>query len=120
MTVPAGEIPSGKAWGRETCDGPCGRCDQVWGDTHALGGALMRKRIFGVLASTMFVFAACTGASSPSASSGGKASPPPASTGTEPSGSGEAPSASASGATSSVNDALFKTAYKPVTDATPG
>jgi peptide/nickel transport system substrate-binding protein len=79
----------------------------------------MRKRIFGVLASTMFVFAACNGASSPSASSGGQPSTAPASTGTEPSGSGEAPSASASAA-SSVNDALFKTAYKPVTDATPG
>src|SRR5689334_7038825 len=81
----------------------------------------MRKRIFGVLATTMFVFAACNGASSPSASSGGQASTPPASTGasTEPSGSGAAPSSSAS-AGGSVNDALFNTAFKPPTDATPG
>jgi peptide/nickel transport system substrate-binding protein len=80
----------------------------------------MRKRIFGVLASTMFVFAACNGASSPSASSGAQASTPPASTGAsaEPAGSGGASSSAAPGG--SVNDALFNTAFKPPTDATPG
>jgi peptide/nickel transport system substrate-binding protein len=79
----------------------------------------MRKRIFSVLASTIFVFAACNGASSPSASSGGEASTPPASTGTEPSGS--APEASSSGAAGgTLSDALFATNYKAPTDATPG
>jgi peptide/nickel transport system substrate-binding protein len=78
----------------------------------------MRKRIFGVLASTMFVFAACNGASSPSPSSAAPASQPAASTGTEASGS--APAASASGGSSDLNTALFATSFKPVTDATPG
>jgi peptide/nickel transport system substrate-binding protein len=79
----------------------------------------MRTRIFSLLASTMVVFAACNGASSPSPSSAAPASQPAsASTGTEPSGSGTAPSASA--AAGGVNDALFATKYQPPTGATPG
>src|SRR5690348_16563132 len=96
-----------------------GRCDQVWGDTHALGGALMRKRIFSLLASTMVVVAACGGSASPSPSSAA-ASQPAASTGGESSTAPSAPAASASGGQSELSAALFNTSYKPVTDATPG
>ena len=64
----------------------------------------MRKRLIGLFASTMIVFAACQGAASPSPSS--QVSTPPASTGTTPSGPAASPS------DSGVPD-LTHTAYKP-------
>jgi peptide/nickel transport system substrate-binding protein len=81
----------------------------------------MRQRIFSLLASSMLVVAACGGSSSPSPSSAGQASQPPAgaSTGTEPSGSGPAPSGSET-AGGTLADKIFKTNYQPPTDATPG
>lgn len=81
----------------------------------------MRKRIFSLLASTMVVFAACNGASSASPSSAAASQPAASSGGESPSAAAESPSASASGgASGSVNDALFKTNFKPPTGATPG
>ena len=43
-------------------------CDQKCGETHSVGGALMRKRLVGLLASAVVVFAACGTAASPSPS----------------------------------------------------
>jgi peptide/nickel transport system substrate-binding protein len=65
----------------------------------------MRKRLVGLLASTMIVFAACQGASSPSPSSAPASA---ATTSSAPSESGAAPSASAGGKVD-----LTGTAYKP-------
>src|SRR5690348_12865156 len=97
----------------------------VWGDTHVSGGALMRKRIFSLLATTMVVFAACNGASTSPSPSSAAASQPAASSGGESSSPGESSGASAgasasAGAGGSLADALFNTKYKPVTDAQPG
>jgi peptide/nickel transport system substrate-binding protein len=84
----------------------------------------MRKRIFSLLATTMVVFAACNGASTSPSPSTAPASQPAASSGGEsgsPAESGSAgPSASSGGGSGSLNDALFNTSYKPVTDAQPG
>jgi peptide/nickel transport system substrate-binding protein len=66
-----------------------------------MGGSLMRKRLFGVLASAAFVFAACGPAASPSPSSTGTASQPTTSA-----------EASPSGAAGEVN--LFNTDYPTV------
>ena len=65
----------------------------------------MRKRLVGLLGSTMIVFAACQGAASPSPT--GAAPTTPSTSSTAPTASGTAPSASA-GAPD-----LFGTAYKP-------
>jgi ABC-type transport system substrate-binding protein len=80
----------------------------------------MRKRIFGLLASTMVVFAACNGASSPAPSSAAPASQPAESSGASEQPSGSATASGSASAGSEVDQALFGTAYKPVTDATPG
>jgi ABC-type transport system substrate-binding protein len=74
----------------------------------------MQKRLAGVFASAMFVFAACQGAASPSASSS-TASQPPASSNASGSGS---PEASGSGATAGAPD-LFGTQYKSKRQAAP-
>jgi hypothetical protein len=66
----------------------------------------MRKRLIGLFASTMVVFAACQGAASPSASSPG-ASTPATSAAPGASSSAEAPSASAD----EIN--LTNTSYAP-------
>lgn len=66
-------------------------CDQKCGETHSIGGVLMRKQIIGLFASTMIVFAACQGAASPSPSGPGASTPPAAS---GPISSEPAPSAS--------------------------
>jgi peptide/nickel transport system substrate-binding protein len=62
----------------------------------------MRKRLIGLIASTMIVFAACQGAASPSPSSPSTASQPPAGSGS--------PAASPSGPTAGAPD-LFGTKY---------
>jgi len=69
----------------------------------------MRKRLTGVLASAMFVFAACQGAASPSPSG-----PPATGASTPPAGGSEAPSGSAPAGTPD----LFGTKYK--TERAPG
>jgi peptide/nickel transport system substrate-binding protein len=62
---------------------------------------LMRKRLFGLLASTAIVFAACGGATSPSPSSPGTTGAPPSEpTVTEP--------------PENIEDVLFKYVYEPV------
>src|SRR5215210_2158761 len=81
----------------------------VWGDT-LVGGVLMRKRLVGLFASTMIVFAACQGAASPSPSTTTPSTAPAA---TAPGGSAPAPSASQG----KVD--VFGTSYKPE-DGTDG
>jgi peptide/nickel transport system substrate-binding protein len=80
----------------------------------------MRKRIFGLLASTMVVFGACNGASSPAPSSAAPASQPAESTAASEQPSGSPAASGSASAQDEVTKALFGTAYKPVTDATPG
>lgn len=73
----------------------------------------MRKRLFGMLASTAIVFAACQGATSPSPSAAAPTtSAPPASTGASAS---TAPSGSAD-----INTILYGANYKPATGTKGG
>ena len=68
----------------------------------------MRKRLTGVLASAMFVFAACQGAASPSPSG-----PPATGASTPPAGGSEAPSGSAPAGTPDLFGTTYKTDRKP-------
>jgi peptide/nickel transport system substrate-binding protein len=68
----------------------------------------MRKRLTGVLASAMFVFAACQGAASPSPSG-----PPATGASTPPAGGSEAPSGSATAGTPDLFGTTYKTDRKP-------
>src|SRR5262245_22052152 len=78
-------------------------CDQpVWGDT-LVGGVLMRKRLVGLLAGAVVVFAACGTAASPSPAASTPAASAPAES--------EAPSAPASSAAGTID--LTNTTYKP-------
>src|SRR5215211_8498757 len=70
-----------------------------------MGGVLMRKRLVGLIASTMIVFAACQGAASPSPSSQAASVAPPPSAGASESAAAPSPS-------SDVPD-LTHTSYKP-------
>ncbi|MDQ3128426.1 MAG: peptide ABC transporter substrate-binding protein [Chloroflexota bacterium] len=75
----------------------------------------MRKRLIGLFASTMVVFAACQGAASPSASTPGASAPTTSSAAPGASASAPAPSASAA----AEAPKLFDTAYK-LEDGTDG
>src|SRR4029453_8120729 len=58
--------------------GPGGPATRKCGETHLVGGALMRKRLVGLLAGAVVVFAACGTAASPSPAASAPASEPPA------------------------------------------
>src|SRR6188474_528040 len=56
--------------------GPGGPATRKCGETHLVGGALMRKRLVGLLAGAVVVFAACGTAASPSPAASAPASAP--------------------------------------------
>ena len=70
----------------------------------------MRKRLVGLLASTMIVFAACSGGGTPAPTETSGASAPPASTSTGPSAS----------PISAIDQALFASTFQPTTGAQTG
>src|SRR4029453_4398620 len=83
--------------------GPGGPATRKCGETHLVGGALMRKRLVGLLAGAVVVFAACGTAASPSPSASAPAASQPATS--------EAPAASASAGGGEID--LTNTEYAP-------
>src|SRR4029453_10672104 len=82
--------------------GPGGAATRKCGETHSVGGALMRKRLVGLLAGAVIVFAACGTAASPTPSASAPASQPATSA---------PPSAPASSGAAAID--LTHTTYKP-------